>query len=645
MFTIFGNAVHTRYNELAANELYVTDVDNLFEQYLAAFPPGTNPIHKTRTEYDCQCCKQFIKRLGGLVAIQSNKTVSIWDNLDVPEPYKTVADRLSQVVRAAKIKTVFRSKEPRYGLEYNYGENNVRHDHFHGEVKPRHFSKEPDTKRGEEEAIFQVCQRGLKDIRHSDLVEVLGVIDENQLYRGAEHKPAILGFKKLLEDYTAAENKDVFVWDSLSNRNARFRNTVIGTLFVELAEGKDLDAAIDSYGKKVDPLNYKRTTSTITQKMVEDAVQKLTDLGLGGAIYRRYARMSDVRVTDVLWVSNDTRAKMKDGVTLLLEGSVKKTPPKVDKAIPITIDEFIKTVVPTAESLEAFVENRHLGNFVSLTGSDGPERLFKWDNNFAWSYDGDVTDSVKQRVKAAGGNVDAKLRVSLSWFNYDDLDIHAITPSGTHVFYADKRGILDVDMNAGGARSRTPVENLAFNRLENGVYKVYVHQYNRRETVDFGFAVEVEFEGQLQQYSYDQAMSTNKEVHCFNLTVQDGRLVKLETQLKGGTSSQDKWGVKTQSLVPVKAMMFSPNHWNGEQVGARHVIFALENCQNPETTRGIYNEFLKNELTKHRKVFEVLGAKTKCAFSEDQISGIGFTAARNDSVVVVVNNRSYNITF
>jgi hypothetical protein len=75
--------------------------------------------------------------------------------------------------------------------------------------------------------------------------------------------------------------------------------------------------------------------------------------------------MSDVRVTDVLWVSNDTRAKMKDGVALLLEGSVKKTAPKTDKAIPITIDEFIKTVVPTAESLEAFVENRHLGNFVS----------------------------------------------------------------------------------------------------------------------------------------------------------------------------------------------------------------------------------------------------------------------------------------
>jgi hypothetical protein len=139
-------------------------------------------------------------------------------------------------------------------------------------------------------------------------------------------------------------------------------------------------------------------------------------------------------------------------------------------------------------------------------------------------------------------------------------------------------------------------------------------------------------------------MPNKSDVPCFDLTVKDGRLVKLETKLRGGTSSQDKWGVKTQSLVPVKAMMFSPNYW-GQEVGARHVIFALEGCKNPEATRGIYNEFLKNDLTKHRKVFEVLGAKTKCAFSEEQVSGIGFTAARNDSVVIVSNGRSYNITF
>ena len=41
-----------------------------------------------------------------------------------------------------------------------------------------------------------------------------------------------------------------------------------------------------------------------------------------------------------------------------------------------------------------------------------------------------MTDGVTQRVEAAGGNVHAELRVSLSWYNFDDLDLHAVTPDG-----------------------------------------------------------------------------------------------------------------------------------------------------------------------------------------------------------------------
>jgi hypothetical protein len=92
--------------------------------------------------------------------------------------------------------------------------------------------------------------------------------------------------------------------------------------------------------------------------------------------------------------------------------------------------------------------------------------------------------------------------------------------------------------------------------------------------------------------------------------------------------------------------MYSPNHWNDQKIGAKHVIFALQNCKNPEPTRGIYNEFLRSDFEKHRKVFEVLGSKTKCKYSDDQISGVGFTAARGDTVTVVVDGRrSYNLMF
>ncbi|QEL16452.1 hypothetical protein [Limnoglobus roseus] len=642
MFQAFSAAVHARFVEMSKRELYVVRVENLFEQYLAAFPAGADPIFRQRTVHDCQCCKQFVRRLGKLVNIVNGNVQTVWDVLDMPHPYREVAARMSGIVKAAPVQTVFRTKERKFGVDHNYdGKTNERYDHFYGEVADKHWNADPETKRGEQEAIFQVAKRGLSEIQSPHLDEVLDLIESNGLYRGEEHKPAVVGFKELLTKFNAAGKSDLFVWESLDNRNARFRNTVIGTLLVDLADGKDMDQAVKAFETKVAPMNYKRPTSVITQKMVEQAVQTLTDLGLGGAIYRRYARLSDVSVNDVLFVNNDTRARMKDGIAALLEGNVKKTAPNLDVATPVSADQFVKDVLTKAKTVEVFLKNHHAGNFVSLTGSDGPERLFKWDNAFAWSYDGDVTDSVKQRVKAAGGNVNAKLRVSLSWYNFDDLDLHAVTPDRKHVFFRDKMGILDVDMNAGRGQTRNAVENLAFNDLRDGTYAVHVHQYAQRETVDIGFSIEVEFAGVIHQFSYAPAVKQGKEVACFKLVVKGGKLVEVNPQegLVGGSASQEKWGVKTETLVPVNSILYSPNHWGGSKAGQRHLIFALEGCKNPGATRGVFNEFLRGDLDRHRKVFEVLGSKTKCAFAEDQISGVGFTGGRNDSVTVVVDGR------
>lgn len=646
-FSVFSKAVHTRFTEMSRGELFVVEAGDLFERYLAAFPAGANPLFRTRTVYDCQCCKQFIRRLGVVVAIGGGSLTTVWGDLELPYPFKEVADELDEYVRSLSIKAVFRCKERSYGVDHNYDSTtNERYDHFHGEVAPQHFSRDADTKRGERAAIFQILQRGLGEIRHGDLDAVIDLIDSNGLYRGEEHKPAIIGFRQLLQDYESAPNQQLFLWSNLDNRNARFRNTVIGTLLTDLAEGKDLDQAVRLFEQKVAPANYKRTTSVITQRMVEDATETLNNLGLGGAIYRRYARLSDVSVADVLFVDNSAKGKMKDGVAALLESSVKKSTPDLKNATSIAADAFVGDVLPGAKSVEVLLENRHFGNFVSLTGGDGPERLFKWGNNFGWSYDGDVTDSVKQRVKAAGGNINALLRVSLSWFNLDDLDLHSKGPRGQHIYYANKAGILDVDMNAGRGTTRTPVENLAFNSLTNGVYEILVNQFRRRETTDFGFAIEVEFAGVVSQYSYKKAMKDGEYVTCFKLSIKDSQLVKIDSPLPKGSSSQEKWGVKTETLVPVAMVLNSPNHWGDEKVGAKHLIFALEGCKNPDPTRGIYNEFLRSDLEKHRKVFEVLGAKTKCQPSDEQISGVGFTAARGDTVSVVVDGRrSYTLNF
>jgi hypothetical protein len=301
--------------------------------------------------------------------------------------------------------------------------------------------------------------------------------------------------------------------------------------------------------------------------------------------------------------------------------------------------------------IEMILESQHLGNFVSITAPaiPGSRPLFKWDNGFAWSYDGDVADSIKQRVKKAGGNIDAKLRCSLAWFNYDDLDIHCREPGGNHIYYGNKSRVLDVDMNAGGGTTREPVENLSWNQLQNGRYKVSVHNFALREVKDTGFQLEVEFEGQVHRFSYDRPLPNRSEVHVLTLHVENSKLVKIDTHggIAGGSEiSTEKWGVKTLLPARVNMMMLSPNHWeNSSRTGNKHYFFILDKCLNPDPARGIYNEFLANSLDQHRKVFEVLGAKTKCQPSSNQLSGVGFSSTQSAAVKVIADGRPFTIKF
>jgi hypothetical protein len=647
-FADFGGPVHDRYLKLSEHELYVVDVVDLFDTYLAAFPEGTNPIFRVHTEHDCSCCKQFIRNLGKVVAIIDGKIETVWDFLTLPYPYNEVARTLDRVVRQAPIISVFRTKERKYGTDHNYDtETNKRWDHFHGEVADRHFHRDPATVRGRLNENAQMLTRACTELSPSAVETVLDLINDNALYRGEEHAGAVRNFKQLQDNFNSSSDQNLFTWANLDSPGVRFRNTAIGTLVTDLSNGVDLEAAVRMFEAKVAPTNYKRPTALITPKMIDAALAQVTALGLDNALNRRFARISDVSVNNVLFVDRSVEPQMKDSLrsALLSEASTPAT--KIDNPTPISVDDFLKL---TPASMQVLVQNRHLGNFVSLTTSDDPTRLFKWDNPFAWSYDGDVTDSIKERVKKAGGNITAPFRVSLSWFNYDDLDLHCHTPNGDHIYYGDKRGrngALDVDMNAGGGSSREPVENIVFSNFPDGTYVFEVNQFNQRETKDTGFELEFEYRGAIQNYTYNRTLGNRLTVRALEIQISHGDLihVKLAEGLIGGTIPQEKWGVKTEQLVPVETMMFSPNHWDEQQVGARHLIFMLKGCLNPDTTRGIYNEFLRPEFEKHRKVFEVLGSKTKCPVSTEQLSGVGFTAARGDKVTVVADNRAYEVTF
>jgi len=642
--------------------------DELWDVYLNSFPEGTNQIHVKNREYDCATCRNFIRNVASAVSIAPDYTrttiFSKWKQLDFP--YREVAQALDQFVRQQPLTQVFRREMAAYGAPVTRGRTEAgttySWHHFHGKIAGAHFTRQVGSVRGENQGHIDVFTRGLKELTKSSITTVLDLIKDDLLYRGAEHKDVILAFRELRKEYRTLETdaeREAFILLNFSKFGARIRNSAIGKLLVDLSADVPLEEAVALFENSVSGTNYKRTTALVTPKMIADAQATIKDMGLESALARRHATLADVSVNDVLWVDADAKRRMKDSSPMgVLEAmKAERSTPKVNKerAITISIAEFMESVAPRAKSMLMFVESQHQANFASITAPvhDDAGQLFRWDNNFAWSYDGNVADSIKEKVKKAGGNVDGALRFSLAWFNKDDLDLHLLTPAGNHIYFNDRRrdgGFLDVDANGQNGIRPDPVENIAFTKPLNGTYTVRVDQFNRRETDKVGFTMEIADTKRSFQISYDRPVVGTLEIGTFEF--RNGEIVNsrlIDPHLVGRGISSEKWGISTETLVPINTIMLSPNYWTGNAVGNKHWFFLLEGCKNPEPTRGIYNEFLLPKLDKHRKVFEVLGNMTKCPVTDEQLSGLGFSSTKRDQVTVVAQvgtgHMTYNITF
>lgn len=664
-FTDFKQAVDKRFSSWKGKPLFVTNTDKqqLWDTYLNSFPEGSNPIYKVRTEHDCNCCKNYIRQMGNVVAIVDGKLQSLWD-IEVGGSYQVVADAMSTLVKSGKIENVFLKYENTIGTDKNHvqSENGViTHNHFYTKL-PTEFvvsKTKIGTLLGETKTSKDVFTRALETISISSVELVLELIAQNSIYRGQEHKATLDSYLKVKKAYDLASNKDMFVWLNLKSTNPAvvfIRNSVIGTLLVDLADGKDLEVAVKAFESKVAPSNYKRPTALVTKKMIENAHETMKELGLMSALERRYAKIEDIDINNVIYANRNVKNILTGNIFEELANKAIDNVPNFDKVESVSIDDFLTKIVPSAESVELFLENSHATNLVSLIAPVHLDsaNIFKWDNKFSWSYTGDNADSIKERVKKAGGQIVADIRVSLSWYNYDDLDLYLkeITAKGNYEIYYGNRsykspngGQLDVDMNTGGGTrshgSRNAVENIVYTNgktLTNGRYIVQVHNYRRMETIDVGCEVEIEVYGKMYNFVYSKPIKDEELIDIAVITVHNGQIT-VDSDIASTVSSKEIWNLTTQKFHQVSAIMLSPNYWGDNNVGNKHFFFMLENCKNDDKARGFYNEFLKGELDKHRKVFEIVGSKMKTDEEINQLSGVGYSSTQKNHVFCRVKGK------
>lgn len=684
MFKDFVKAIQKNLQQMSkdSSRLFTVNVDTeeLYNLYLDSFPAGTNEIYRERREYDCSCCRHFIRDVGNVVSIKNGELHTIWGiNPVSDDKYNVVAAALDAYVKQKAVSGVFLKKEKRIGTPENRemlptGKIN-KYEHFFVDLPEICIFKEcyGHTLEGDLSQfrdVRNVFKRSLDEISKESVDTVLELIAQNSLYKGVEWKKQLTEFKNYQKEYgkLTDEQKELWIWEKSIAAGAvigKIRNHSIGTLLVNISEGMDLDLAVRKYEQIVAPVNYKRPKAIFTKKMLENAKKTITELGYMDSLQRRFATLDDITVNNILFSNKDAAKRITGAMDLFdeMEQDVAIDPKRFSKVEEISAEDFIKNVLPVAKELEVYLENKHIQNMVSLIAPEvaDAKTMFKWNNGMSWAYTGNITDSdIKENVKAAGGSVTGIVRFSIQWNDGNgkdnsDLDAHCLEPrGGDHIYFSHKRsrytgGELDIDItdpiyqcksNGGVA-----VENITYpskERMKPGTYKFYVNQYSFRNSQ--GFKAEVEVNGEIHSYEYNSPVRGNVQVA--EVVLDHNGNFKVIDKLPGNCAmiSKDVWGIKTLQFTPVSVVCYSPNYWDEQKgIGHQHLFFMLKDCINPEEPNGYYNEFLKPELEQHRRVFEALGSKAHVKDVDDQLSGVGFSLTKRNDLIIKVKGATERV--
>lgn len=658
----------------------------LWDIYITSFKPENNPVFRdpNSSEHNCNTDKSFIRRYGNLVTINDDLEIVTLFDIDVPKNsqfYDSVI-ACKKALKKAKIENVFfetfeelnslpyektnkKQELYRLGIKENhkiytqeeadkYGVVKVgevyKFHHFYADL-PKQFvdfsGKSQESIIAEYRDAKNVFQRGMETIPEDTLKLVKDLINQGSLLDGTTHVYKIDQMLplKIKYDGLPKSEQDNYCWvASYKLPFAKFRNELIGTLCVELAEGKELNEACQAWNKRVDPANYMKASAPITQRQIKEAQKFVEENGYTESFNRRFVTIDDINVNEILH-SNVGDNKIKTASIfdkVQPSQSTRHKRSQFDALEEVSIDKFMKDILPTCTSIEAFVENRMSGNLLALTTANvlDSKQMFKWSNNFSWTYNGNLAGKsmIKENVKAVGGKVTGLLRCSLQWNDEDtpgivDFDLHCKTPFD-EIYYSNKEcdtsgGWLDVDMvnprNIG-------IENITWQeKLKDGNYDFFVRNFNGNGNK--GFKTEIEFDGNVYNYHHSTPTSYKQDVKIATINVKNG-IISIKHHLEETNNSKKIWNLDTNEFHKVNLVCLSPNHWGDNNTGNKHYLFMIENCKTDVSLRSFHNENLNSDLLQHRKVTEVLANTTMLEPSEKQLCGLGFNATVKDELIL-----------
>lgn len=703
----FQKQIQVRFNQMqSSGKLFRVALTGkqIWDLYINSFSKENNPKFRdpNSTSKNCNHCHNFINRYGNIVSIDENNNIVTMFDVDCDEEFQNTVGILTTEINNSKIQEVFfetfnelnklpyescKSSNSKFqlGTANNPKRYTKEEAEKYGVVKPLELrvfdhlylsldKQYVDNSGSSVEALMgqfrdnkNVFQRAMEEISLDTLLLVKDLINQGSLLDGQTHLFKVEAFILLKKEYDSlsANQRDNWCWTKSYKLNiAKFKNELIGVLCSELAEGKELNASCQSWNKRVDPANYMKVTAPITKKQIAEAKEFVENNGYTESFNRRFAHIDDIKASEILHLnSGDGKIKSVSIFDSVKSTSTRHKRSEFDGIEEVSIDKFMKDILPGCTSIEAFLSNNHEGNMVSLTTANviDSKPIFKWGNNYSWTFNGNLAgkSQLSDMVTAKGGRVDGVFRFTHSWNEIEPnnslMDIHVFMPGSTprpdservhsygHIGRrvgwnqrddASSGGIQDVDYVSEAPKGYVPVENITFptlSKMPEGEYICKIHNWSFRGTGGRGKA-EIAFEGNIFQYEYPKT-TNNEWVTVAIVTLKNGKF-SIEHKLPETNSSKVIYGLDTNQFHKVDLVCLSPNHWDNNNIGNKHYFFMLNNCLSPVAIRGFHNENLIPELIAHKRVLEVLGNTCMIEPSNKQLSGLGFNSTVYDEVIL-----------
>ena len=639
----FEKLIKDNFNSLVGENtpLFLTDVDNLWDIYLNNLP------EYGRQHYNCRCCRHFIERFGSLVVINEAGQMesALWSD-NAPEFFKKSATEMRKAVLNSRVKNVFVAEERVLG---NPSTGIWSHLSITVPVSRVNKSRLYTANQiiAEKSEDYRMLSVAIQEYSIDTVNTAVGLLNTEELYRGDKCLGVATWFKGLHEVLFSANGsraKENLRWLAVATAPTGFchiKSSMIGTLLEDIQSGMRFEAVSRRFASKMDPSNYMRSQSAPTQGAILEAERMVEKLGIANSLERRFATIDEI--PEFMWRIPKFEKTVESKSTGIFGNITPKeklntNAPVQDMNLPLSVmtwEKFKRTILPTAKSIEAKVENPNRLMALVTAKDSTAENILQWDNTFSWYYHGGIDAEIKKRVEEAGGQYENNdIRCSLLWNSYTDLDLHCMTPDREHIHFGNKRtstGYLDVDMNV-KPTTNTPVENIRFfkGRAQAGIYEFLVHNYSDRAQGNNPYKVELEIEGRIYIME-GVSTGTGYKKLVFKFEYIPGREPRMITQGASESSSRavEDWNVNL-GFQKVNGITVSPNLWGDNEVShsGTHVFFLLDGCKDLSEGkgRGFFNEMLKPELRPMRKTLEAYMADAPIDDVEDaSASGLGFS--------------------